>query len=73
MGILTRFKDSERLPLDVLLGERFTGDGLCPFRQECLARWGIGQPGRAGFNEHRCGFEVHHHLGQCPRYQRQEI
>lgn len=69
MGMLTKFKEAERLPI-ILLLEDFP-DGLCPFRRQCLARLGIGQPGRSGFNEYRCGFEVHHHLGQCPRYRRQ--
>ena len=71
MGLLTKFKEAERVPLDDLLEERFPGDGLCPFRQQCLAQYGIGQPGRAGIDEYRCGFEVHHHLAQCPRYRRQ--
>ena len=68
MGLLTKFKDAERLPVALLL----SGDGLCPFRRQCLARWGIGREGRASLDEHRCGFEVHHHLEQCPRYRRQE-
>jgi len=71
MNTLTKFKESELLPLDDLLEKRFPGDGLCPFRRECLGRWGISQPGRAGFDEHRCGFEVHHCLWQCPKYRRQ--
>jgi hypothetical protein len=67
VGILTKFKEAKSLPIALLLAD----DGLCPFRRQCLTGRGIGQPGRASLDEHRCGFEVHHHLGQCPRYRRQ--
>jgi hypothetical protein len=68
MGILTKFRESEQLPIALLLAD----DSLCPFRRQCLTKLGIGQPGRAGLDEHRCSFEVHDHLEQCPRYRRQE-